>query len=126
MAAQLLLGPRAFISHRAAARYWGLDRVDADLVEFTLAGAKRAAPHGVHLHYSASLQRQDVRFLTPFRLTKVERTLIDLGAVVAPHVVEEGLESALFHRLTRLDRVSRRLHTCDGRASEGSAFWQRY
>lgn len=109
LAAQFCLGDHAFMSHRAAALYWGLDGIEREFVEFTLNGSQRSTPAGVVLHCSQSLMRCDVRFLTPFRLTKVERTLVDLGSVLRPERVEEALESALHHRLTTFGRVKERL-----------------
>ena len=109
VAAQLWLGSRCVVSHRAAAALLGLDGFDPDIVELTVPVevpvAKRKA---VRVHKTTQLDRVDTRTMGAFRLTRAERTLIDLCAVVSPGRVEEALESALFQELTTYGRVAAR------------------
>lgn len=109
LASQLWLGERSVVSHRAAAALLGLDGFDPELVEITVPlDASIARRAGVRVHQSKTLDRADIRAMGPLRLTKVERTLVDLCAVVSPGRVEEALESALFQGLTTYQRVAAR------------------
>jgi hypothetical protein len=108
LAAQMWLGPRAFVSHRAAAALWKLDGIERGPIELTLAHGMRPSAKGVHIHRSTKLPASDGRVMSPFWITGIERTLIDLGGVVSETHVEEALESALFQRLTTVDRLADR------------------
>lgn len=105
MAAQLWLGDNSLVSHRAAACLWELDGFEEAKLEMTVTGTRRVSANGVLVHYSRHLPASDIRVRTPFRVTAIERTLVDLASVAAIERVEEALESALFRRLTTLERV---------------------
>ncbi|MGH9128771.1 MAG: DUF559 domain-containing protein [Acidimicrobiales bacterium] len=126
MAAVLVGGPGALASHRAAARLHGLDGVYSELVEVTVAtaGNHRNLP-GVVVHRSAPVDRTDRDRTDGFPVTTVTRTLIDLGAVVDPEVVESALESALRANRTSLQLLHRRLEAVGGRGKPGTASLRR-
>jgi very-short-patch-repair endonuclease len=107
LAAACLARPQAVASHRAAARLWGFDGIDVDLVEITVPGPVRQRTEVVHR--SADLRQFEVVEREGIRCTDPTRTLIDLGAVVAEGVVERSLESALRWRLTTLARLRWRM-----------------
>jgi hypothetical protein len=119
LAAQLWLGERAVVSHRAAAVVWGLDGIDGELVELTVVGSRPQSPQGVILHYARELPRSDIRRRGPFRLTSIERTLVDIGAVATRAHVEPALESALFRRLSTFERLRSRCEDLRGPGRRG-------
>ncbi len=106
VAAQLSLGEQGVLSHRGAAQWWGLEGVPQGFVEFV--HPRKAELAGLTLHRSRNLEICDVRRLSLVNVTKVERTLVDLGAVLPEDRIEEALESALIQRLTTFDRVADR------------------
>jgi hypothetical protein len=121
MLACQLAEPRAVASHRSAAAKWGFAGFEDDIIEITItSGSHRRLP-GVVTHYRESLDTQDIRTRGGIRVTSVERTLIDLGAVVSPKRVEEALESALFKRVTTQQRLADRLSVLRGPGRRGCA-----
>jgi very-short-patch-repair endonuclease len=88
-------GPRALASHRSAAALWDLPGMRSDIVEITCPRWRRARHHGVIVHESKALDKPDVSERCSIPLTTVERTLVDLGAVGSPIVVEMALDNAL-------------------------------
>lgn len=107
LAAVCLSSPWAVASHRAAALLWGLDGIDADLVEVSV-------PHGVTLrrgvvHRTNDLADFEVVEREGIRCTDPTRTLLDLGGVIDEDSLERALESALRRRLTSVPRLQWRL-----------------
>ena len=89
-AAVLATGPGSLASHRSAARLWGIPRPDDDPVDITLVGTRRrfVGLDDVVIHRPRDLER-----LTPQRrhgiaCTNVLRTVLDLGAVDRPAVMD--------------------------------------
>lgn len=104
-----LLGARAFAaaSHRAAASLHRLDGVrrQSDVVCHT---PNRTRLAGLIVHESTDLRDGDITEVRGIPCTTVVRTLLDLGAVVRPEVVEQALDDALRRRLCTLDQVALR------------------
>lgn len=120
LAAQRLLEPHGVVSHRAAARLHDLGRFnEAGIVELTVP-RPRPAPRGTLLHRSSSLDVSDTRNMRGFVVTRIERTLMDLGSVVSADEVEIALESALFQGQTTLARLDDYLRLRGGRGRRGS------
>jgi very-short-patch-repair endonuclease len=77
----LSVGDQTLISHSSAARLWGFAAVAAgDDIHVTVVGRRPRRRPGVHLHYAASLDPQDIRRLHDLPLTAPARTLFDLAA----------------------------------------------
>lgn len=108
----------AVISHRSAAILWQLDAVPP-AIDLYVPSRKRASA-GVTLHTTRSLRDRDVVDRGRFRLTDVNRTLLDIGAVVSDEKVELALDSALRRGLTTVDRVAERLNQTGKRGREGT------
>lgn len=65
----------------------------------------RSARRPVIIHRSIDLARSDIQIVNGIATTSAVRTLIDLGAVVKPWIVESALEVALRKQLVTLDDV---------------------
>lgn len=105
-AAQEWAGSNAVVSHRAAARLYALDGIVGEFIELTIPSSGYRGRPGVTLHRSSDLDRGDWRWKHPFRITKPERTICDLAAVLRADALESALESVLRLRLTTLSRIA--------------------
>jgi len=109
LAACLAGGTGAVASHRCAAQLWGLDDRNGDVVEISVARSSFHRLDGVIVHRSTDLHRSPVTMRAGIPVTNPMRTLVDLGSVVAPAVVERALDGALARRLVTLAGVRREL-----------------
>ncbi|CAN5695786.1 type IV toxin-antitoxin system AbiEi family antitoxin domain-containing protein [soil metagenome] len=98
-------GDPALASHRTAAALWGLDGFQPGIVEVTTPRWLRRRRPGVRVHESTDLADGDRVERSAIPVTSIERTLIDLGAVVHRHKVEQALDDALQRRLTTPEQV---------------------
>ncbi|HEU4975900.1 MAG TPA: type IV toxin-antitoxin system AbiEi family antitoxin domain-containing protein [Baekduia sp.] len=107
LAAVFACGPGAVLSHRSAARLWGL-RPWSGRVEVTAARDRDPAPGGVAVHRSRAMAAWEVTREDGIPVTTVARTLLDLAGVVPVHhlrrAVQRANELELFHLLD-VDRV---------------------
>ena len=104
-AACLWLGRDAAASHRAAAVLWGLLEANHRVVEVSCERALKPLLPTIELHRPKSLPTWEITMLDGIQTTTVTRTLLDLGAVCRPWVVERALDDALRQELTDLDRL---------------------
>jgi len=103
MAAVLACGPSAALSHRSAARLWGLWRGSGTPpIEVTRAKGWRA-PAGLSVH-RASLPDDERTVVDGIPVTSMPRTIFDLAAVGPKRQVERALNEAEVLGLT--DRLS--------------------
>ncbi|MCC5952097.1 MAG: DUF559 domain-containing protein [Acidimicrobiia bacterium] len=102
VAACLATTQPAGISHRAAARRWGVRLTGPDL-ELSTVG--RQTLPGVLVHRAPDLIHGDIRWVDGVPITTPARTLVDLGAVCHDSTVAEALEKLLMERATTLDAV---------------------
>ncbi|HUC15123.1 MAG TPA: hypothetical protein VMS00_11790 [Acidimicrobiales bacterium] len=77
---------------RTAAALWGLDGVEPGFVELAVTSGR---PSSGTLYRPRSFEPAALADLDGLRVTSVTRTLLDLGQVVGPEIVERALESAL-------------------------------
>ena len=91
LGACLAAGGLAVASHRAAARLWGLLGED-DLVELSVLRPKGPRPAGAGGTACANLVPAHTTIRQGVPVTNPMRTLVDLGAVVKPWVVEDALD----------------------------------
>ncbi|MDQ6728126.1 MAG: endonuclease domain-containing protein [Actinomycetota bacterium] len=119
LAACLAAGAGAVASHRCAAQLWSLDGATSGAVEISVArpGLHRLA--GVSLHRSTELDRSLPTVQAGIPVTAPTRTLVDLGAVVRPWMVERALDDALARRLVTLAGVRRELETVARKGRRG-------
>jgi very-short-patch-repair endonuclease len=107
-------------SHRAAAALWGLD-VPPGTIEVTVTRSRYPRPKGVVIHRSTDLRLEDVTVRYGIPVTNPLRTLLDLGAVLRPWLVDQALDSALAKRLVSLRALEVMLltHARKGRRGAG-------
>ncbi len=98
-------GLRAAASHRSAAELWNLAGRRTDFVEITCPRWRRARHDGVIVHETKALDALDVTRLDGIPVTSAARTILDLGAVCRPLVVEKALENALRRDLVSLSSM---------------------
>jgi predicted transcriptional regulator of viral defense system/very-short-patch-repair endonuclease len=93
MAGVLACGAEAVLSHRSAARLWGL--IDwGEIVEVTINGRSGRARPGIKVHCSDSLLNADRTIRNGIPVTSVARTLLDLAAVASRSQTERAMEAA--------------------------------
>ena len=102
-AVQSWLGPMCLFSHRTAGALLELDEVPSGFVEVAIPTAKRSA--GVIVHRLGVGDHPRARTAKGYRITSVERTLLDLFAVLPQRRAELAMEDGLRRRLTSLDRL---------------------
>jgi hypothetical protein len=107
MAACLWAGPHAAASHRAAARLWGFDCMENEVVEISV--PRKLTTMSVIVHrlpgpHTRILRRGGIP------VTEVATTLVDLASVVSPFDMEAALDSAIRMRMTHVSRLWDRLH----------------
>jgi hypothetical protein len=110
-------GFRAVASHRSAAALWNLAGGRRSVAEITCPRWRRAQHDRLVVHETKASDPADLTFIDAIPVTTPERTLLDLGAVCHPSVVEmavnraehEGLVSgaSLRRTLARLGRQGR-------------------
>jgi hypothetical protein len=103
MAAVLACGPGAVLSHRSAARFWGIFPYDPGRVEVSRDAPGRTR-HGTILLRQARLLPDEVEEVDGIPVTCVSRTILDLAAVVSEREVERAFHEAEVKQLT--SRVS--------------------
>jgi hypothetical protein len=123
LAACLYLGRGAVASHRSAAWLWQLSGF-ADAPpgpELLVPVELDRRQTGLLVHRTDRLDRADVTTLGAIPITRVERTLLDLGAVADEEQVELARDDALRRGLITIAREGRRLDDLGGRGRRGTA-----
>jgi very-short-patch-repair endonuclease len=103
MAALLARGPTAVLSHRSAAKLWGLLRYDGP-IEVTAANTRRRRGIVVHRH---RLTDTDVTRHWDLPVTTPARTLTDLAPVLTPAALTRAVNDARLRHLLHVDDVAR-------------------
>jgi very-short-patch-repair endonuclease len=113
MAAVLACGPDAVLSHRAAARHWGLLGGGSGFVDVSCPDRRRPArpirAHRTRLDAADSTVRDGIP------VTSVPRTVLDLADVAPPRLVERALHQAEVLRLFDLRAIHDVLARAHGR-----------
>lgn len=104
LAACLIAGPGAVVSHRSAAVLWGVSGFRAGPLDITVPPGRSNRNALARVHRSAvdGVRRDGVP------VTRPARTIADLARVVSGDVVEEAVDDALCRRLCRLDELPAR------------------
>ncbi|MFN8024833.1 MAG: type IV toxin-antitoxin system AbiEi family antitoxin domain-containing protein [Acidimicrobiia bacterium] len=92
-------GPLARASHRAGAALWRFPGIVDPPIEITCPRWRRHHTSDLVIHETTATD-PDGREVAGIPVTSPERTLLDLGAVCSPTVVEMGIDFALRTRLT--------------------------
>ena len=120
LAACMASGPEATASHRAAAWVWRSEGFTASTpVEIVVPEGRGPRAKGVILHRTRRLDPVDRTVWQGIPVTTRERTLIDLGAVVRPWMVETALNHYLRTGGT-LRKLELRLDAIGGRGCRGA------
>lgn len=106
-------------SHRTAARLWGLEGFGRWKPEMTIRRGSRRRRDGVIVHESTQFDRRDAVVRSGIVCTGIERTILDLGAVLRPLALEKASESALRQRLTTWPRLHQCLNGHSRRGRDG-------
>lgn len=101
----LSLGDRVYASHRSAARLHGLDGVETQVLEVVSPRSLRVQRATAIVHHSTDLVPEDTVVVDGLPVTSVARTLLDLGSVVRPGVLERAVDDALCRHLTTLEEL---------------------
>ena len=125
LAASLAAGPDAVVSHRAAARLWGLRGATSQIVDVTVRSAGRRSLSGAVVHRTTKLEPVDRTTRQEVPVTTPARTLLDLGAVAAVPLVESALEDALLRRLVTFDLLTRTVERLGGPGRRGAGVLRR-
>jgi very-short-patch-repair endonuclease len=99
LAAVLACGSGTVLSHRSAARLWGVFPYEPAVVEVSRTAAGRTKHPGI-LRHQARLQPDEVDELDDIPVTAVFRTIFDLAAVASRREVERALHEAEVRQLT--------------------------
>lgn len=106
LAQVLAAGPDAIASHRSAAVLWGLEGIGRGAPELTVPFARRSyRSKAARVHYSRDLDRVRAARRGGIACTGIDRTLLDLGAVLPEHVVLLAIDNARRRRLTDWDSL---------------------
>ena len=101
-------GNECVASHRTAAVLHGFDGFRPDVVEVVVPMTVRHRRKNAIVHHTRDLPAADRVRIGSIPVTSRARTLIDLGAVVPPDLVEEAFDGAERDGLVRRDQVGSR------------------
>jgi hypothetical protein len=93
-AALLYCAPGALLSHRTAARLWGLLALATHAVEVTLTGRRRRSRPGLIVYTIGGLEPAELRRAYGMPITSPSLTLLDLGGLVGEPVLARALNEA--------------------------------
>ncbi len=119
LATCLWLGEGSVVSHRSAAKLWGLDVAPAAL-EVTTQSLFRGSADGVVVHRSQSLDPEDLRARRGVPVTSGARTLIDLASCVDEETLAIVVEDAWRRQVAAPDWVQRRMRHLTVRGRKGT------
>jgi very-short-patch-repair endonuclease len=119
LAALLACGPGSVVSHRSAARLWGMAtraaRSASDPVEVTVAGRNPGSKPGLLIYRARRLDRRDVRCVDGIATTAPARTLLDLATVFPIDDLEVVYADAIARRLVQPTELAEVLDRSRGR-----------
>lgn len=122
LVAVLAGGPNALASHRSAAALWELDGSTKGRKEVVGVRHRRERFGPATCHESTDLHLADPTRRQEIPCTGIERTLVDLGAVVPLERVQQAVDDAVRRNLCTWDDLLRTLatHSRRGRRGVGS------
>ena len=101
-------------SHRTALRFHEVDQFDYP-IELIVAYSRDPVPVGYDVHRSRDLLAEDITTIDSVPVTTIERTIVDVAAVISPGQLEIVIDKAVGRQLTTprelrqmLDRVARK------------------
>jgi very-short-patch-repair endonuclease len=106
---------RSVVSHRSAARLWGLTVDRPALIEVTVTGRNPGRKSGIAIYRVPVLDRRDMRLVDGVPTTAPPRTLLDLAAVLSFDDLEVAYAEARCRRLVQHRDLSALLVRTRGR-----------
>ena len=103
LAACLVSGPGAMVSHRSAAVLWGVSGFRPGPIDVTVPAGRSGRNALARVHRSRAISGV-VRDRIP--VTRPARTLLDLAGVVSGALLEEAVDDVLCRRLCRLEDLA--------------------
>ena len=119
LAGVLTTGAQALASHRTAAAMWGLPHAARRSVEVLAPRGVNGLHRWARRHETRHLTGADVDLRDGIPVTTIERTLVDLAAVVPLGPLARLLDDARELELTTWDRVDQRLDELPTRGRRG-------
>ena len=124
LAACLWAGEPAVVSHRGAARLWGLEGFETPIVELSTSKTLRSR-QGIIVHKVAPFGGADVTVVERIPVTTPLRTVFDLCSVVDERRAEYALEDVLRRRMTSIQRCHLLLDRVGGKGVSGVATFRK-
>src|SRR4051812_40151290 len=115
MAAVLAYGPKAVLSHRAAAALHGLREDNRARIDVSLPSKSVYQRRGIQAHAAAALTPTDITVIDGIPCTTLSRTFTDLAEVVGRRAVVLGMDAAERHRIFDLRELDAALDRAEGR-----------
>src|SRR5439155_6498379 len=115
IAAVLAYGPEAVLSHRAAARLWGIRPDNRRDVDVTVPARGLRRRRGLQPHCVRRLDPRDVTQLDGIPVTTLPRTLLDLAEVTPKSHVVRALTEAERQQIIDLNGLNELLARSPGR-----------
>jgi hypothetical protein len=112
-----VIAPNSVISHRSAARLWGIACTDDDGLDL-LTETRRSA-RSVRWHTTDGLPESSIKYVDGFRVTSPERTIVDLAAVLPWTGLARALDEVIRQGLTSARRIYELLQTRRGSGHHG-------
>lgn len=102
LAACMISGPGAVVSHRSAAVLWGLSGFRPGRLEITVPPGRSGRNSLARVHRSnvQAVRRDGIP------VTRPSQTIVDLAGIVAGDLLEEGVDDVLCRRLCRLEDLA--------------------
>lgn len=94
MAAVLVCGPEALLSHRSAAALWGFGEEHPDHIEISVRRHGKPCCPGIRAHGRPGLWNRDVGSNRGIPVTSPVRTFLDLATVTGPKTLERAINEA--------------------------------
>jgi len=94
MAAVLACGKEALLSHRSAARLWGIADASSPRIDVTCSSERGGAGRGIRHHRVRHISPEDTTTLDEIPVTTTARTLFDLAEVMDRSALERAFETA--------------------------------
>lgn len=114
------------VSHRGAAAIWGLEGFrESGRPEITVRHCHLPPRSGIRVHFTDRMPRSHVTTRQGFSITSVERTLLDLGAVVPEMKVAVALDAAIYRGLTTVPCLTSALRAVARRGRRGCGVLRR-
>jgi hypothetical protein len=112
--------PHAVLSHRTAARIYGLPFGREDIVELTCPRWRRTQAGGLVVHETTFVHPNDVQLIDELPVMRPERVVFELASIFrSPNLIERALHAARRQRLITYDSTKATFDRLAGRGRPG-------